>query len=221
MFSTGIPELDEALRGGIHEGKLTLIYGEEKSGKTSLALKVCALAARRAGRAGYVDCSGRLHPQRLLQVIESNEVDPSSVSVMVIENFLQQEEVILSLHDNPPPYPLVAFDDFTYQHRIELSGNVKTDVRVYKRLAFQIAALKEAALRNGLAIVVVGQVHTLPNTGEARLVAQRILTYWSDTILRITRPLGRRCSYIYVEKPVKIGPIGFEIVDGGVNSCPG
>ena len=219
MFSTGIPELDEALGGGIRGGKVTLIYGEEKSGKTSLALKVCALAAKKAGQAGYVDCSGRLHPQRLLQVLEANGADPSKVSVSVIGNFLQQEEIILSLHDKPPSFPLIIFDDFTYQHRIELTGDARKDVRVYKRLAFQIAALKEAASRNRLAVVVVGQVHTLPDTGEARLVAQRILTYWSDTIIKITKPMSRRCSYAYVEKPVKVGPIRFEIVDGGVAPC--
>ena len=120
MFSTGIPELDEALGGGIRGGKVTLIYGEEKSGKTSLALKVCALAAKKAGQAGYVDCSGRLHPQRLLQVLEANGADPSRVSVSVIGNFLQQEEIILSLHDKPPSFPLIIFDDFTDDLAIEI-----------------------------------------------------------------------------------------------------
>jgi len=215
-FSTGLPELDEALGGGAETGKLMLIYGDEKSGKTSLVLRMCASAAKSYGGAAYVDCSGRLHPERVLQILKANKVDPERVSVLIVENFLQQEEVILRLHDGAPPAPFVALDDFTYQHRVELSGNVRGNLGVYKRLAFQIAALKEAAARNNLAVVVVGHVHELPETGETRLVAQRILTYWSDVVVRIVRPPGERVSQAYVEKPLKKGPIGFEVVSGGV-----
>ncbi|MGB9638883.1 MAG: ATPase domain-containing protein, partial [bacterium] len=42
MFSkieTGIKSLDNEINGGYPIKKLTLIYGEEKSGKTSLALQ--------------------------------------------------------------------------------------------------------------------------------------------------------------------------------------
>ncbi|MEM1977148.1 MAG: hypothetical protein QXX29_04545, partial [Nitrososphaerota archaeon] len=45
-FSTGLPALDKRLGGGVATGTLTLVYGEEKSGKTSLALMMCALATR-------------------------------------------------------------------------------------------------------------------------------------------------------------------------------
>jgi len=217
-FPTGLPELDEELGGGLPTGSITLIYGEEKSGKTSLALKLCALAARKA-RAAYIDCSNRLHPLRLTQIIEGNRVDESRLLILSVESFLHQEEIVLKLYDYPPPAPLIVFDDFTFRYRLEIKGDVKRDTPIYERLAFQLAALKEATVKKDIAIVVIGQVHTLPTTGETRAVAHRILTYWSDYVLKIVRRVGERCGRIWIEKPEKKGVYRFRIVKSGVTSC--
>jgi len=214
-FSTGLPRLDDYLGGGIPTKTITLIYGEEKSGKTSLALRISALAARIAS-AAYIDCSGRLHPERLSQILEANRAKEEKVLVAVVENFLQQEELILRLHDEPPPAPLIVFDDFTALHRIEITGDVKRDMSVYKRLAFQVAALKEAALNRDLAIIIVGQVHEIPDVGESRLVARRILEYWSNHVLRLERKPGEPVGRIFVEKPRKEGFVQFRIARAGL-----
>ena len=135
---------------------------------------------------------------------------------MNVENFLQQEEVVLRILDEKAPAPLIVFDDFTYLHRIELVGDVKTDINIYKRLAFQLAVLKEAAIRDDLAIIVIGQVHSIPDKGEARAVAHRILTYFADYVLRIERRPGRPLSKIILEKPETGEEIYFRIVRSGV-----
>ena len=217
-FPTGLPELDEGLDGGLPTSSITLIYGEEKSGKTSLALKLCALAARR-DRAAYIDCSNRLHPLRLAQILRGNRVDRSRLLILPVESFFQQEEIVLRLYDYPPPAPLIVLDDFTFRHRLEIKGDVKQDTPIYERLAFQLAALKEAAMKRDIAIVIIGQVHTLPNTGETRAVAHRILTYWSDYVLRMGRRFGERCGRIWIEKPEKKGVYRFRIVKSGITSC--
>ena len=215
-FSTGLPRLDDALGGGILTKSITLIYGQEKSGKTSLVLRILASAAR-AASAAYVDCSGKLHPERLSQVLEANRVESDRVYVTSVDNFLQQEEIILKLHDGGAPAPLIIFDDFTYLHRMELTGNVREDTRVYKRLAFQLAALKEAALNWDLAVIVVGQVHSIPESGEARAVARRILGYWADYVLRVSREPGKKFSTISFEKPFRDRVVRFRVVRSGVS----
>jgi len=217
-FSTGLPELDDLLGGGIPIRSLTLIYGDEKSGKTSLALRICASAAKRSS-AAYIDCSGRLHPARLLQVFEANKVDEERVSVLLVENFLHQEEVIMRIYDGDVPAPLIVFDDFTHLHRLELKGEIELDLDVYRRLAFQVAALKEAALKRDLSIIIIGQVHAIPDKGETRAVAHRILTYWSDYVLRIEKRDGERCSMMRVEKPRRDKSIRFRIVRSGIAPC--
>lgn len=214
-FSTGLAGLDERLGGGIAAGTLTLIYGEEKSGKTSLALMVCALATRKFS-AAYVDCSGRLHPTRISQIMGALGGNEDKLYILSIDSFRMQEKVILSLQDSKPPANLLVFDDFTALHRLELSGDIGIDMPVYKRLAFQVAALKEAALKNDLAIIIIGQVHQIPDQGEARVVAHRILGYWSDTILRLELDLRTRLGKIVIEKPERMEVAAYKITEFGL-----
>jgi recombination protein RecA len=55
FVSTGVPSIDLATRGGIPVGRIIEFYGEEGSGKTALALRICAQAQRSGGRAMFVD----------------------------------------------------------------------------------------------------------------------------------------------------------------------
>lgn len=201
--------------GGLPPKTLTLIYGEEKSGKTSLALMICALATKNSS-AAYVDCSGRLHPARLAQIMEANGGDGEKLYILSPESFYKQEKIILSVHDSRPPAPLLVFDDFTALHRLELSGNIKLDMPIYRRLAFQAAALKEAAIKNNLTVVIVAQVHEIPDQGEARAVAHRILSYWSDIVLRLEMDYKARLGRIVVEKPEKAGSTAYTIAGSGL-----
>lgn len=214
-FSTGLPELDDALGGGIRKKTITLIYGEEKTGKTSLVLRMCALATRTSS-AAYVDCSGRLHPLRLDQIMKANGGDGSKLYLLSINSFYEQEKAILSIHDFTAPAPLIAFDDFTALHRLELTGEIKLDMRIYKTLAFQLAALKEVAMKRDLAIIVVGQVHEIPDRGEARAVAQRILSYWADQVLRLEKHPTHKAGRILIEKPRIEKPILYKISRSGL-----
>lgn len=217
-FSTGLPGLDERLEGGIAARTLTLVYGEEKSGKTSLALMMCALATRRLP-AAYVDCSGRLHSARISQIMETVGGDGGKLYILSVESFQAQGRVILSLHDSRPPAGLLVFDDFTALHRLELSGDLRLDMPVYRRLAFQVAALKEAALRNDLAIMIVGHVHDIPDRGEARAVAQRILGYWSDIILRLGPDPKTKLGKILIEKPERAEAVAYRITSSGLTQA--
>ncbi len=61
VASTGIIGLDHALGiGGIPYGRITEIFGNESSGKTSIALKAAASCQRDGGRVAYVDAENAL-----------------------------------------------------------------------------------------------------------------------------------------------------------------
>jgi DNA repair protein RadB len=217
-FSTGLPGLDDRLGGGAASRTLTLVYGEEKSGKTSLVLMMCALTTRQLP-AAYIDCSGRLHSARISQIMKAVGGDEEKLYILSIESFQEQERVILSLHDLRPPARLLVFDDFTVLHRLELSGDIRLNMPVYRRLAFHVAALKEAALRNDLAIVIVGHVHDIPDQGEARAVAQRILGYWSDIILRLGLDPKTKLGKIAIEKPERAEATAYRITSSGLTQA--
>ncbi len=55
FVSTGVPEIDKILGGGVALGRLLEIYGRESSGKTTLALHIAAQFVRKGMKAVYLD----------------------------------------------------------------------------------------------------------------------------------------------------------------------
>jgi RecA/RadA recombinase len=213
---TGLPRLD-AIIGGYVGGMLHFIYGEEKSGKTSLALLAAANAIKLGGKVVWVDCGQRMHVERLLQVLFTNRADTSKLILTPVKDFDEQEITIISLLEGTSPSTkLIVLDDYTYLHRIAMKGEVREDAPIFKRLAFQTASLKEVALTNGIPIIMVGQAHEVPGLGT-KPVASRIVGYWSDVILR----LENTSTGIRVLKVEKGGPTfeqRFRITDAGVEA---
>jgi recombination protein RecA len=63
VISTGALSLDLALGiGGIPRGRITEVFGQEASGKTSLALSIVAEAQKKGGTAAYIDAEHALDP---------------------------------------------------------------------------------------------------------------------------------------------------------------
>ncbi|MGB9643235.1 MAG: recombinase RecA [Candidatus Ratteibacteria bacterium] len=63
VIPTGAISLDIALGvGGIPRGRITEIFGQESSGKTTLALQVIAEAQKSGGQAAFIDAEHALNP---------------------------------------------------------------------------------------------------------------------------------------------------------------
>jgi len=63
VISTGAISLDIALGvGGIPRGRVTEIYGQEASGKTTLALQILAEAQKKGGQVAFIDAEHALDP---------------------------------------------------------------------------------------------------------------------------------------------------------------
>lgn len=59
---TGHKKLDEIMGGGTPRGRIIEILGEESSGKSTLALEICASVQRAGFRAAYIDVEHALDP---------------------------------------------------------------------------------------------------------------------------------------------------------------
>ncbi|MEM4675658.1 MAG: hypothetical protein QXM12_05150, partial [Nitrososphaerota archaeon] len=91
---TGLPKLDMSI-GGYVGGALHFIYGEEKSGKTSLALLAAANAIKLGGKVVWIDCGQRIHVKRLLQVLSTNRADASKLILTPVKDFDEQETTVI------------------------------------------------------------------------------------------------------------------------------
>jgi recombination protein RecA len=62
-MSTGLPDLDRILGGGLAEGRMIEVYGENSTGKTTLALQIAAHFQSKGLRVAYMDAEQGIDKQ--------------------------------------------------------------------------------------------------------------------------------------------------------------
>ena len=220
---SGLSPLDDLLGGGFRYGAVSLIYGEASTGKTTLAISslVKHLEDDPWAKAYYIDSDNKLSTRRLTQITE----DPEVLERLLIWrslNFPEQGRTIESLPDLLPSGNIpVVVDSITGPYRLEAGSSAKT-FRANKELNRQLGFLSETAKTRDSAILVTGQVHSILDRDppEVEPVAQRLLGYWSDTILKLETTSIQGVRQAILEKPgeerrscrFKLGEAGIEEV---------
>ena len=218
---TGLPSLDEILGGGFRYGAVSLIYGEASTGKTTLAITTLTrhLETDPWAKAYYIDSDNKLSTRRLTQITQ----DPQVLERLLIwrsMNFPEQGRTIESLPDLLPNGNIpVVVDSITGPYRLKAGDSAKT-FRANKELNRQLGFLSETAKTKDSAILITGQVHSILDRDppEVEPVAQRLLGYWSDTILKLEITSIQGVRQAILEKPgeerrscrFKLGEAGIE-----------
>jgi DNA repair protein RadB len=205
-LSTGCGSLDSIVGGGFGFGEISLIYGEASTGKTTLALS-CVVNYLRGGpqrKAFYIDSDQRLSTDRLIQIVGQGEHGVlERLLIWSLNHFYEQTEIIEDLptllESRAAP---VVIDSITGLYRLEVGDSRKT-FAANKTLNRQLAFLSETAKTTGAAVLLIGQVRSVLGSDPPQIkpVAQRLLQYWSDLILKleITPTTGMRQALL--EKP--------------------
>lgn len=197
-FLTGISELDR-LTGGLPGSRLLLVSGEEKSGRTSLVLQMCAIASSQGRDCMIVDSGMGLHIERMRAIFEAWGADQTRIWVSSPKSLRDQTRLVLKAAALCGDGGIIAVDEATHLYRIELTGIPQLDKPKYMELTFEMAALKEAALRmDGLAVVVT-EAHEVPVGGTfvTRPVAERITGYFADMRIWLENREGEVKSLSY------------------------
>jgi len=216
---TGSSGLDAQLAGGLAAGELTLVYGEPASGKTTLALSAAArlLLRDHAAKTVYIDSDAKFTPTRLTQMTGAEETLRRLVYTRPT-TFEEQAEALDRLPEQLQPGDLAAVDSITGLYRVETGDTQKTFME-NKELNRQLGHLKEVALATGAAVVITGQVRSVLDSPVPAVepVAQRLLRYWSDKVIRLENTATQGVKQATVEKPRGMrGAARFRITERGV-----
>jgi DNA repair protein RadB len=218
-IQTGSSSLDSLLNGGFSAGELSLIYGEPGSGKTTLALSAASQLLRidPASKTIYIDSDGKFTPARLIQLTGSEESLRRFIYARP-STFEDQSETLDRLFQQLQPGDLTILDSITSLYRVETGDTLKTFIE-NKELNRQLGLLKEVALTTQAVIILTGQVRSILDSPIPAVepVAQRLLRYWSDKVIRLENTATQGVKQVTVEKPRSLrGIVRFKIVERGL-----
>ena len=217
-ISTGIPSLDNLLGGGFHSQAINLIYGEATTGKTTLSLTTVFhhLSQKPSAKAVYLDIDNKLNASRLEQIASSQGRNLlPRIQLFTPESYSMQGDALENLPELITG-DLLVIDSITGLYRGETENAEKT-FRVNKELNRQLGYLTEVAETTGSTMLLTGQVRSILDTQQVEPVAQRLLRYWSETIIRLEKTAQSSNRQAVLEKPAELKtPVILTINQSGI-----
>jgi len=208
FIPTGCRSVDKILGGGVAPSKVTLIYGEFGTGKSSFVIQ-CAVQIGKDGRDTlYIDPDKSFSATRFSQIAgdESRELS-KHIFLLQPRNFTELCGLVENLADyQTNQMALVAIDGLTSLYRLGLS-NERDAFRLNRDLNRMMATLSEFAASSRMAVIVTSQVSEkiVNERGLNRLepVAHRVLRHWARVILNVKTTSRTGVRSCHLEKPVR------------------
>jgi len=107
VIPTGAVSLDLALGvGGVPRGRVMEIYGPESSGKSTLALHICAEAQKKGGVAAFIDAEHALDPDYAKKIgvniddLLISQPDSGEQALQIVETLVKSGEVDVIVIDS-------------------------------------------------------------------------------------------------------------------------
>lgn len=165
-ITTGIPELDRVLGGGVVPGSLVLVGGDPGIGKSTLLMQMCG---RLEKQAGVLYVTGEESAAQV--ALRSERLGGGAAHVWLLCE--TRVEAILAEFERLKPR-LVVIDSVqtVYRDGLESAPGTVTQLRE------SAAALLEWAKTSGSAVFLVGHV-----TKDGQLAGPRVLEHMVDTVL--------------------------------------
>jgi DNA repair protein RadB len=189
-ISTGSPDLDDLLGGGLEKRTITQIYGEPGCGKSTLCL-LASVAVLGEGRpVVYIDSEG-FSVERFRQIAgDLTESLADQLFLFEPTTFDQQammigecEAIVRSRHAG-----LIVLDSATALYRSEMMPAGEAQ----RRLGHQLVRLLGYAKRYDIPVLVTNQVYMDIDRGALKGLGGTTLEHISKAIVRIEKRDGSR-----------------------------
>lgn len=186
---TGCKLLDKYLGGGLPCDTITLVYGEEETGKTTFAMQCAVNCAKMEQKILFIDCDNSFSVLRLNQMT-MKRFDSTAEFIILTRpsDFHEQAVIIDQLAEYVTKnFALTVVDTFTSLYRLRVSESPSKTFELNRELNRQLATLAETAKTKKIPVLITSQVHSvlddLPATVEP--VATRVLDFWASTVIAL------------------------------------
>ena len=173
-ITSGSKILDELLGGGFETQSISELFGEFGSSKTQIAHQLCVNVQRSKDLGGletgafFIDTENTFRPERIIQMAESNEMDPDTVldNIHVARAYNSNHQMLLVEKvlelSKETPCSLLIVDSLTAHFRAEYVGRGSLADRQQKLNKHMHDLLRWSDLNNG-AVCVTNQVSSKPD----------------------------------------------------------
>ncbi len=213
-ISTGCPELDELIGGGLERKVITQFYGEPAAGKSTIAL-MCVVSVLKSGRSAIVIDSEGFSVERFCQIC-GEDAKALSEKLLLYEpsDFDQQSLMIRECSSHlDSDVGIIVLDSATALYRVELTSSGE----VQRRLGNQMVFLLGYAKRLNIPVVITNQVFTDIDTGRLTGLGGTSLEHISKVIVRVEKFMNRRRAILEKHRSMPEGSeFGFKIVKEGI-----
>ncbi len=206
-LSTGFPELDRVLGGGLLPGSLVLTGGDPGIGKSTLLLQICRQMAEKGSRVLYVSGEESLKQLKL----RADRIGPFSGEMLFLcETDLEQ--ILAILQDQKPDVCVIDSIQTMYAPSAASAPGSVTQVRECTNL------ILNRAKGLGISVFIVGHV-----TKDGAVAGPKLLEHMVDTVLYFE---GDRHAAYRILRGVKnrFGASGeiavFEMLSSGLKEIP-
>lgn len=167
-WSTGLPELDRVLGGGLVTGSVVLIGGDPGIGKSTLLLQAMAMMAQTSGISPlYV--SGEESLQQIRLRAERLQLQETPVDLLAETH---AEQMILTAQQRQPQVMVIDSIQTVFTELLQSAPGTVAQVRE------SAAQLVRFAKSSGITMILVGHV-----TKQGALAGPRVLEHMVDTVL--------------------------------------
>ncbi|MDZ8262988.1 ATPase domain-containing protein [Nostoc sp. ChiQUE01b] len=177
VVSSGIPEIDELLHGGIERSTITIISGPSGVGKSTLGLQFMKEAAGRGERSVIYTFEERketlLHRAEGINIAVGAMQNKGTLSVVQVEPLYYTPDEFANLvrEEVQQQQARIVMIDSVSGYRLSVRG---------KDLISHLHALCKYLQNMGVAVVLINEIETI--TGEFR-VTEIGISYLADTII--------------------------------------
>jgi DNA repair protein RadA/Sms len=164
-LSTGVPEIDRVLGGGIVAGSATLIAGNPGIGKSTLMTELC----RRLAPARVLYVAGEESPGQIK--IRADRLGIAGEHLLLLPE-THVEAIVSVIMEDPPTAVVIDSIQTLYREDIPSAPGSVAQVRE------SAASLVHLAKSMGIAVFIVGHV-----TKDGAIAGPRVLEHMVDTVL--------------------------------------
>lgn len=177
-ISSGIPEIDELLCGGIERGTVTIISGASGVGKSTLGIQFMKEAAGRGERSVlYVFEEGTetiLHRCQGVNIPVHAMIERGTLSIVSVEplQYTPDRFIHLVRYEVEQSNAKIVMIDSTSGYRLSMQG---------ENLIRRLHALCQYLKNMGVTVILVNETHVI--TGNEFRVTEEGLSYLADNII--------------------------------------